>query len=113
MNTPHRELYDNYQLEEQREIFEAMSKESEVHRQYVAVQQVLQARTQELRILIGRFKQFNSRTSVEEVMEAQRQAEALRWLITCIERELRELEELCSQYRVVERYSRTAVLLPA
>lgn len=95
MDVQQHELYAYYLPEAGSDLYEAMQAELEAVFQRNMAQQVLQGHTQELRILMGRFKQFNSRTSIEEVMQAQRRAEALRWLITCIEREIREWDEVC------------------
>ena len=60
-------------------------------RRLAQAQQMLQLRTRELRELISRTRQFNSNTTVEEVMETQARTTALRTLIQAIEREIRLL----------------------
>jgi hypothetical protein len=82
---------------EESDLYRTITAEQEARVQRDLARRALYERTQELRVLMGQSKEFNSRTSVEEVMAFQARAEALRWLITCIEREIRELNEVCNE----------------
>lgn len=94
MNIEEHELFPKYRPEEGSELYMAMLIELEASAQHNAARLILQERVQELRVLMCRFKHFNSRTPVEDVMEAQAKAKALRWLIRRIEQEVAELREV-------------------
>lgn len=97
MDIQQHELFQLYLPEEGSKLYWAMMSELEARSQRSVARQALQERTQELRLLMCQRKQFNSLTPVEEVMEVQARMEALRWLITCIEREMKMWDEACQQ----------------
>ena len=81
------------QMKDGSELYAAMEAERQVKAQSEAAKQMLAQRQQELQQLLSRCdRRFSSLTPVEEVMEAHVRAEALRWLITCIRREVDELQ---------------------
>lgn len=74
------------------ELYAAMEAERSVKAQSEAAKRVLAQRQQELQQLLSRCDmRFSSLTPVEEVIEAHVRAEALRWLIACIRREVDDL----------------------
>ena len=86
-------------IKDESALYGAMEAEREVRAQREAAKRILAQRRQELGQLMSRCDmRFSSLTPVEEVMQAHTRAQALRWLIECIEREVDELDEQCDRY---------------
>lgn len=88
-----REVVQAQMMKNGSELYAAMEAERRVKAQGDVAKRMLAQRQQELQQLLSRCdRRFSSLTPVEEVMEAHVRAEALRWLITCIRREVDALE---------------------